>query len=72
MLPGDKIGWTQGDIYDNFLVDATSGRVIAMIDWEDAFFGDFAHLFRRRHVSIASELMDRVLVQYDKLFAKEK
>lgn len=72
MQPGYKIGWTQGDIYDNFLVDEKTGKVLAMIDWEDAFFGEFAHLFKRRHVSIASEFMDCVAAEYDRLYKKGK
>lgn len=67
---GYKIGWTQGDIYDNFLVDEQTGKVLAMIDWEDAFFGDFSRLFKRRHVSIASEFMDCVNAEYDRLYKK--
>ncbi len=69
-MPGYRYGWTQADIYDNFLIDTTTHRVIAMIDWEDCFFGDFEYLFYRRHVSIASHFMDRVAVAYDKLYYK--
>lgn len=70
MQPGYAIGWTQGDIYDNFLVDENTGKVVAMIDWEDAFFGDFSHLFKRKHVSIASQFMDCVLDEYNRLYER--
>ena len=68
--PAYRYGWTQADIYDNFLIDTTAHRVIAMIDWEDCFFGDFEYLFHRRHVSIASHFMDRVASAYDKIYYK--
>lgn len=68
--PAYKYGWTQGDIYDNFLVDEQTGNVLAMIDWEDAYFGDFSRLFKRRHISIASEFMDCVVAEYDRLYKK--
>ena len=69
-VPAYKYGWTQGDIYDNFLVDEQTGNVLAMIDWEDAYFGDFSRLFKRRHISIASEFMDCVVAEYDRLYKK--
>lgn len=65
---GYMFGWTQGDIYDNFLVDATSGRVVAMIDWEDAFFGDFAYLFKNQRDPIAKEFVEHVARCYDRMY----
>ncbi len=69
-LPSYRYGWTQGDIYDNFLIDTKTHRIVAMIDWEDAYFGAFDRLFHRQHVSIASEFMDSVAREYDKLYYK--
>ena len=70
-VPGYRYGWTQGDIYDNFLIDMSTHKIIAMIDWEDCYFGDFERLFHRRHVSIASQFMDAVSREYDKLYYKK-
>ena len=66
--PGYGIGWTQADIYDNFLVDTATHRVTAVIDWEDCFFGDFTFLFRRRLKTRADHLMNRVESEYKKLY----
>ena len=68
--PAYQYGWSQGDIYDNFLIDTKTNKIIAMIDWEDAFFGNFGHLFHRNRVSIASRFMDAVLKEYNKLYYK--
>ena len=67
--PGYMRGWCQGDICDNFMIDPKTMRVIAFIDWEDAFFGDFSKLFGREKRTPAREFMNAVRVQYDKIWA---
>ena len=61
-------GWCQGDICDNFMIDPKTMKIIAYIDWEDAQFMDFAHLFRQYKTSPARELMAEVAHEYDKLW----
>lgn len=62
--PGYMYGWTQGDIYDNFIVDIKTMKIIAFIDWEDCEFRDFSNLFTTdRH-----NLMHLVKQEYDKLY----
>ena len=70
MQPGYCFGWTQGDIYDNFLVDTATHQVMAIIDWEDCYFGDFSHLLKRRSDSATSRLMVCVAKKYDELYGK--
>lgn len=64
--PGYMYGWTQGDIYDNFLVDIKTMKIIAFIDWEDCEFRDFSNLLHpdRRN------LMPAVKREYDKLYTR--
>lgn len=65
--PGYMYGWTQGDIFDNFIVDTKTMKIIAFIDWEDCEFRDFSNLFRSdRH-----SLMPTVKREYDKLYYKK-
>lgn len=68
--PGYRYGWTQGDIYDNFLIDIKTKQIVAVIDWEDAYFGDFTTVFTKDQDPIAHEFMSRVLSEYDRLYYK--
>ena len=61
-------GWCQGDICDNFMINPKTMRVTAYIDWEDAAFMDFAHLFKKYKKTPARELMAAVAREYDKLW----
>lgn len=68
--PGYMFGWCQGDIYDNFMVDTDTMRVVAFIDWEDAEFGNFAWRMTAEQDPIAREFMKIVHTEYDKLWNK--
>mgnify|MGYP003290183003 CR=1 FL=1 len=39
--PAKAYGWNNNDLWDNFILDEKTYDVIAMIDWEDAVFGNF-------------------------------
>lgn len=64
-------GWTQGDLCDNFLIDTDTARVVAIIDWEDCMFGDFTHQLKGDKEPTIRKFMDRVVIEYDKLFYKK-
>ena len=66
--PGHMYGWSQGDICDNFMVDMSTMKIIAFIDWEDCYFGDFSHIFTIDKRSPHRELMSAVRCEYEKLF----
>ncbi|MBD5391608.1 hypothetical protein HDR66_02265 [bacterium] len=68
--PGYMFGWCQGDIYDNFMVDTNTMRVVAFIDWEDAQFGDFAWRMTAERDPIAHEFMLAVRNKYDQIWNK--
>ena len=63
-------GWCQGDICDNFMIDPTTMRITAYIDWEDASFMDFSNLFESYQETPARELMTAVAREYDKLWRR--
>lgn len=69
-MPGYCYGWCQADIYDNFLIDTTTHRVTAIIDWEDCNFCNFRYLFRSRLKTRADYFMNRVEAEYNRLFEK--
>lgn len=71
MQPGYMCGWCQGDICDNFMVNPDTMDVIAFIDWEDAKFFDFSHLFHAEKRSPAREFMLAVEREYKKLYGKK-
>ena len=71
MRPGYMCGWCQGDICDNFMVNPDTMDVIAFIDWEDAKFFDFSHLFHVEKRSPAREFMLAVEREYKKLYGKK-
>ncbi len=71
MRPAPGLGWYHWDIYDNFLVDTTSGRITAVIDWEDCRFGDFGALLRSDPRPGVREFMAVVNAEYDKLCAQK-
>jgi hypothetical protein len=43
--PAIMHGWSQNDLWDNFIMNPKTFDVIAMIDWEDAGFNDFYNCF---------------------------
>ena len=70
--PGYMCGWFHGDIGDNFFVDMNTMKIIAFIDWEDCYFGDFSHVFSFDKRSPNRELMHAVKREYDKLYYGNK
>lgn len=66
--PGYMYGWCQGDICDNFIIDPTTMRIVAFIDWEDCEFINFAHIFTHDKRSPHHELMIAAKREYDKLY----
>ena len=69
---GYMFGWTQADVCDNFLIDEKTHKIIAFIDWEDAFFGDFSYLFKNEKRSPAREFMAQVQIEYEKIYNGKK
>jgi hypothetical protein len=47
-------------------------KIIAFIDWEDAFFGDFSYLFKNEKRSPAREFMAQVQIEYEKIYNGKK
>ncbi len=43
--PSIMHGWNQNDLWDNFIINPRTFDIIAMIDWEEAVFGDFYRFF---------------------------
>ena len=43
--PSVMHGWSQNDLWDNFILNPKTFDVVAAIDWEDAIFGDFYRCF---------------------------
>ena len=44
--PGYLYGWTQDDIWQNFMLDEKTMNLTFLIDWENAKFGDFTQSLR--------------------------
>ena len=65
--PGYMVGWCQGDIADNFIINPDNFKIVAFIDWEDALFGDFSSVLIKDKRSPRRELMMAVSSEYDKL-----
>ncbi|MBD5400859.1 hypothetical protein HDR61_03910 [bacterium] len=70
--PGYMCGWSQGDVYDNFMIDLKTMRVCAFIDWEDARFCDFSYMFRCEKNKLARDFMNAVKTEYDKLWSAQE
>lgn len=68
--PGYAMGWYHWDIFDNIMIDATTGKIIAMIDWEDCQFGDFSHQLSDGREDIVRDFMQRVFTEYNKIAKK--
>lgn len=69
MRPGYMRGWFHGDIYENFFIDPKTMQVTAFFDWEDCYFGDFAHHFAPNHRCVHPDFMVRIGAAYDKIWA---
>ncbi len=68
--PGYMYGWNQGDIYDNFIVNIDTMKIIAFIDWEDSTFGDFSQFMQGARFENEQILVPLVRAEYDKLYKK--
>lgn len=66
--PGFLFGWSQGDVCDNFMIDTETMNVIAIIDWEDAHFGDISPQLVNDRRSPQRELMAAVKDEYEKIW----
>ncbi len=66
--PGFLYGWSQGDICDNFMLDTETMRVVAIIDWEDAHFGDMLPQLVNDRRSPQRELMAAVHREYERIW----
>ena len=43
--PSIMHGWNQNDLWDNFIMNPRTFDIVAIIDWEEAVFGDFYTYF---------------------------
>ena len=65
--PKPGMGWYHGDIFDNFLVDVETGKINAVIDWEDCAFTDFGDHIASDHRPGVGDFMKRVAAEYQKI-----
>jgi len=64
--PSIMRGWNQNDLWDNFIMNPRTFHIAAIIDWEDAVFGDFYRFFVG---GTGNGLMKRALLrEYLKLY----
>lgn len=64
--PRPFYGWYHGDIDSNFMIDAKTKKIIAIIDWEDCRYDDISNIWFSR-MPHGNEFMSRVRAQYLKL-----
>lgn len=43
--PSIMHGWNQNDLWDNFIINPKTFKIVGLIDWEDAAFVDFHQCF---------------------------
>ena len=67
--PSVLYGWCQNDIKYNFIMNPKTFNIIAVIDWEEAGFNDFVHLFTLE--KDYKSLMTCVLREYLKIYGKQ-
>ncbi|MFQ6778333.1 MAG: hypothetical protein ACLRFI_03505 [Alphaproteobacteria bacterium] len=67
--PGYMYGWYHGDIYDNFMIDKKTNKILAVFDWEDVRFDDFSNIFQSKYPD-QNEFMQAVRIEYDKIYKK--
>ncbi len=70
-VPSHMYGWNQGDIYENFFINPKTMKIVAFIDWEDCFFGDFSKFFSPIKNPHANIIIPLVREYYDKLYYKK-
>ncbi len=69
--PAKFCGWTQGDLCDNFMINPDTFDVVAFIDWENCFFGDFSRIMRGEKRSPGKEVLAAIKSEYEKLYDKK-
>ena len=67
--PSIMHGWNQNDLWDNFLIDVKTFKVIGVIDWEGACFNDFYTCFT--HGTRNNAIKDALLREYLKLYMQK-
>ena len=68
--PGYMFGWWHGDICDNFMINRKTWQPTAFIDWEDAAFNNFAHIFDNQKTPRQRLFMGAVRTEYDRIWAE--
>jgi len=68
--PGILHGWCQNDIKYNFIMNPKTFDIIAIIDWEEAGFNDFIHLFT--YEKDYRSTMTAILREYLKIYEKNQ
>ena len=61
-------GWTQNDLWDNFMVDTKTFDVVGIIDWEGSAFTDFYDCFTSGTGN--DKMKNALLREYLKLYNK--
>ncbi|MBD5388940.1 hypothetical protein HDR63_01645 [bacterium] len=69
--PGYMRGWFHGDIYENFIIDPATMKLVAFIDWEDCAWGDFSDQFASNPRYTRPDFMGRVGAEYKKIWDAE-
>lgn len=71
-IPRPFYGWNHEDWdnLENFIIDSNSLKIIAVIDWENATFGDFYWRLYRTHQPHKRALFDAVRCEYLRLYNK--
>lgn len=64
--PGIMHGWNQNDLWDNFIMNPKTFDIVAVIDWEQAGFGDFYDCFT--HGTKNAVVKNALLREYLKLY----
>lgn len=72
MKPGFMVGWCQGDICDNFIMNPDTMEILAFIDWEDCAFINFSGIFHGEDKSPQQEFMQALEKEYIKLYNRSK
>ncbi len=72
-IPRPFYGWNHEDWdnLENFIIDKKTLKIIAVIDWENAQFGDFYWRLYRTHRPEKRVLFDAVEREYWRLFNKD-
>lgn len=64
--PAKAYGWSNNDVWDNFILDKKTFDVIAIIDWEDAIFSNFES--RLKNGTGNTAIKEALMREYLKLF----